>query len=233
MMTEEQQKLVAFLEEKIGSLRFAVKQNAFEKIRPELKHELDCAEIALAALTQPASPALKLPDGLNETTAKLVISFATALAEKLHLSEVKYGWSDAWKNPGWQDKCLADFNHHIGKGDPRDVAAYCAFMWFHGWTTSRLNAPHTAPIEPICATGGAEWVKVPRKLTADNGAKSALIGEFKEDYSVSCPECFGEEECETCDGSGRIHIEVPVSWTTIKAIWDMGVEHFTTAPEVE
>jgi hypothetical protein len=31
--------------------------------------------------------------------------------------------------------------------------------------TKRLNAPHTAPIEPICATGGAEWVKpVPREL---------------------------------------------------------------------
>ncbi|HEH6364040.1 TPA: hypothetical protein SHS77_005889, partial [Raoultella planticola] len=21
------------------------------------------------------------------------------------------------------------------KGDPRDVAAYCAFMWWHGWST--------------------------------------------------------------------------------------------------
>lgn len=59
----DKQALIAFLEDKIVSLRFAVKQNAFEKIRPELKYELACAEVALAALTQTASPALKLPDG--------------------------------------------------------------------------------------------------------------------------------------------------------------------------
>lgn len=29
----------------------------------------------------------------------------------------------------------AHFHQHIAKGDPRDVAAYCAFMWWHGWST--------------------------------------------------------------------------------------------------
>ncbi|WP_293797119.1 hypothetical protein [uncultured Pantoea sp.] len=159
MMTEEKVKeLTKDIQRRIKSTnRWLSANKSIGNPEGEAFRQIEIYELALAALTQPASPALKLPDGLNETTAKLVISFATALAEKLHLSEVKYGWSDAWKNPGWQDKCLADFNHHIGKGDPRDVAAYCAFMWFHGWTTSRLNAPHTAPIEPICATGGAEW----------------------------------------------------------------------------
>ncbi len=158
-MTEEKVKeLTKDIQRRIKSTnRWLSANKSIGNPEGEAFRQIEIYELALAALTQPASPALKLPDGLNETTAKLVISFATALAEKLHLSEVKYGWSDAWKNPGWQDKCLADFNHHIGKGDPRDVAAYCAFMWFHGWTTSRLNAPHTAPIEPICATGGAEW----------------------------------------------------------------------------
>lgn len=75
---------------------------------------------------------------LHPSTKELVNGFATALAEKLRLSEKKYGWSDGWKDADWKDKCLTDFNHHISKGDPRDVAAYCAFMWYHGWSTNSV-----------------------------------------------------------------------------------------------
>ncbi|XFS62695.1 hypothetical protein AAHU08_15995 [Klebsiella pneumoniae] len=74
------------------------------------------------------------------------------------------------------------------------------------------------------------YVMVPLRLTAENGAKEALSGEFSETRFVNCPECFGDDECETCDGSGRIEITVPVTWTTIKAIWAKGVEHFTATP---
>lgn len=75
------------------------------------------------------------------------------------------------------------------------------------------------------------YVMVPMRLTAENGAKGALSGEFSETKSINCPECFGDDECETCDGSGRIEIKVPVSWTTIKDIWIKGVEHFAAAPQ--
>lgn len=74
---------------------------------------------------------------------------------------------------------------------------------------------------------------MPMKLTAENGAKGALSGEFSETKFINCPECFGDDECETCDGSGRIEISVPVSWTTIKEIWAKGVEHFAAAPQQE
>ncbi|EGF6120181.1 hypothetical protein ICC43_001735 [Salmonella enterica] len=77
------------------------------------------------------------------------------------------------------------------------------------------------------------YVLVPKKLTAENGAKSVLSGEFSETKFINCPECFGDDDCETCDGSGRIEITVPVTWTTIKAIWDKGVEHFAAAPQQE
>lgn len=73
------------------------------------------------------------------------------------------------------------------------------------------------------------YVMVPMRLTAENGAKGALSGEFSETKFVNCSECFGDDECETCDGSGRIEITVPVSWTTIKEIWAKGVEHFAAA----
>ncbi len=75
------------------------------------------------------------------------------------------------------------------------------------------------------------YVMVPMRLTAENGAKGALSGEFSETKFVNCPECFGDDECETCDGSGRIEITVPVTWTTIKDIWAKGVEHFAAAPQ--
>lgn len=86
---------------------------------------------------------------------------------------------------------------------------------------------YTAPPAP------SGYVMVPKCLTAENGAKSVMIGEFSETKFINCPECFGDDECETCDGSGRIEISVPVSWTNIKAIWAKGVEHFAAAPKQE
>lgn len=84
-------------------------------------------------------------DGLHPSTMALVNDFATALAEKLHKAELKYGYSNAWTNNGWMTECLAEFHRHIAKGDPRDVAAYCAFMWYHGWKT---EAAQPAPVVP-------------------------------------------------------------------------------------
>ncbi len=77
------------------------------------------------------------------------------------------------------------------------------------------------------------WVMVPKRLTAENGAKGALSGEFSETTFISCPECFGDDDCDTCDGSGRIEIKVPVTWTTIKSIWDKGIAHFAAKPPQE
>ena len=82
---------------------------------------------------------------------------------------------------------------------------------------------------PVTTDG---WVMVPKRLTIENGAKGALSGEFSETVFTNCPECFGDDDCETCDCSGRIEIKVPVSWTTIKTIWAKGCEHFSiVAPQ--
>lgn len=232
-----------------------------------------------------------VPFGLHPDTQKLVIDFCTALAEKLYKAQLKYGYDADWKQDGWPSQCQAHFHQHIAKGDPRDVAAYCAFMWYHGWKT---EAAQTAPVVTFYRDGieaAAKWidqqresydsehgwsdpdtgafefgneaqrgysstleelaegiralhqnagnspaipegyVMVPMRLTADNGAKGALSGEFSETKFVNCPECFGDDECETCDGSGRIEITLPVTWTTIKEIWAKGVEHFAAAPQ--
>lgn len=89
----------------------------------------------------------------------------------------------------------------------------------------RWSCPVHPGKSPVIPEG---YVMVPMSLTAENGAKSVLSGEFSETKFINCPECFGDDECETCDGSGRVEIKVPVSWTTIKAIWVKGVEHFAT-----
>lgn len=92
---------------------------------------------------------------------------------------------------------------------------------------------YTAPPVPVVPVVPDGYALVPMKLTAENGAKGALLGEFSETKFINCPECFGDGECETCDGSGRIGIKVPVNWTTIKEIWAKGVEHFAAAPQQE
>ena len=93
--------------------------------------------------------------------------------------------------------------------------------------TCKLNEP--SGNSPVTPDG---WVIVPKKLTAENGAKGVISGEFSETTFISCPECFGDDDCETCDGSGRIEIKVPVSWTTIKTIWAKGCEYFSiVAPQ--
>lgn len=98
-----------------------------------------------------------------------------------------------------------------------------------GWNACRA-AMLQAGNSPVSPDG---WVMVPMRLTAENGAKGLLSGEFSETKFINCPECFGDDECETCDGSGRIEITVPVTWTTIKEIWAKGIEHFAAAPKQE
>lgn len=86
---------------------------------------------------------LTLGKELHPLTVNLVVRFARALAAKLADAENKYGYSDGWRNAEWMDECRKKLMQHIEKGDPRDVAAYCAFLWHHGESTAG-----TAPKEP-------------------------------------------------------------------------------------
>lgn len=105
-----------------------------------------------------AQPALVIPSELHPDTQKLVTDFCTALAEKLYKAQLKYGYDADWKQDGWPSQCQAHFHQHIAKGDPRDVAAYCAFMWYHGWKT---EAAQTAPVATFYRDGveaAAKWI---------------------------------------------------------------------------
>lgn len=86
---------------------------------------------------------------LHPATDKLVDDFSQALKSKLAEAEAKYGWTNGWLETGWMDDCRAMLMEHVGKGDPRDVAAYCAFLWHHGeLTCSRSDALGLKPLTP-------------------------------------------------------------------------------------
>ena len=90
--------------------------------------------------------------GLHPETARLVRRFAAALADKLRRAEQKYGYSDGWKRRDWEAECQRHLAEHLAKGDPRDVAAYAAFCWHHGWPTTPPQALHADH------DGSAPWV---------------------------------------------------------------------------
>jgi len=81
---------------------------------------------------------IEIPDSLHQDTISLVIRFSEALARKLYKAEVKYGYSDGWMHPEWVEngECSGHLMQHLVKGDPRDVAAYCAFLWHHDSSTT-------------------------------------------------------------------------------------------------
>lgn len=89
-------------------------------------------------MRRPRGPALDVtvPKGLHPTTRALVQEFANALATKLKSAEEKYGYSNGWATQDWEVECRRHLYEHIDKGDPLDVAAYCAFMWRRGWSTN-------------------------------------------------------------------------------------------------
>lgn len=125
MMTEEQkQALINDLQsEKLVLEKWRDDWNTRDKVNYQ------AIDIALVALTQPASPALKLPD--------------------LKAAEEVF-------------KCL-----YSGRALS---AAINAAKWYEE-EAKRLNAPHTVPIEPICATGGVKvpegWSLVPNEATRE------------------------------------------------------------------
>lgn len=78
-----------------------------------------------------------MPQDLHPRTADLVRRFHIALASKLAKAEHKYGYADSWAAANWMDECREQLLRHVAKGDPLDVAAYCAFLWHHGEPTVR------------------------------------------------------------------------------------------------
>lgn len=80
---------------------------------------------------------------------------------------------------------------------------------------------HPAPSVPAAVPDG--YVLMPLKLTAENGAKYALSGEFHVLHRVTCHECGGEG-CSDCDDEGSFEEKIMIGWDDIKDIYRAAVE---------
>ena len=77
---------------------------------------------------------------------------------------------------------------------------------------------------------------MPRRLTAENGAKALLLGEFKLEVTRECPECLELDEpaegCEICDGEGEYAQRHIIPWDKIKFIYSEAVKGLALQPNV-
>ncbi|EPJ8753478.1 hypothetical protein I5S62_05930 [Pseudomonas putida] len=75
---------------------------------------------------------------------------------------------------------------------------------------------------------------MPRRLTAENGAKALLLGEFKLEVTRECPECLElddpAEGCEICDGEGEFAQRHTIPWDQIKFIYSEAVKGLALQP---
>lgn len=100
----------------------------------------------------PAEPAARHPDD------EAVDRFAYAMKQKLALAREKgrSGWQQM--NPAELSDMLRD---HVEKGDPRDVANFCMFLWHHGWVIETTNKPAAQePVAVVDANDDGFWADI-------------------------------------------------------------------------
>lgn len=75
------------------------------------------------------------------------------------------------------------------------------------------------------------YVMVPAALTAENGAKAAMMGEFFIQHTTET--CYSEccDECDMDECNNEKTLDIQVDWTTIKRIYKKAVSLF--APKEE
>ncbi len=164
-------------------------------------------DVAVLPLYRHAQPAPVVPDERYQHLSELYHAQEKRLFKLL--KRVKGPEFDKYSHTPLQ---AIDFLESVFFGDSEDDAR-----------AAMLQAGNS----PVIPDG---YVMVPMRLTAENGAKAALLGEFNLEYSLTCHECFGEG-CDDCSREGAWTNTIPIDWTTIKKIWAKGVEHFAAAPQ--
>lgn len=133
-------------------------------------HELSCYIVGRQnhnVLTNQPNRVYRLRESSSQPYPKLLLGlviqeFAAELYDKALKAQAKYGFNElGWASPDWQEELQRGIAEHLQKGDPRDVAIYSLFAWFHGWPTA---AP--APASSLLVGGPAEaqWAALEAKL---------------------------------------------------------------------
>ncbi len=116
---------------------------------------------------------------MHPNTQALVNEFAAAMTAKLERAEQKYGYRDNWLTDNWEAECRQKLVDHIDKGDPLDVAAYCAFMWRRGWSTASKVA---------CTVCGEVVLAVAAQVMTTCAVSAAASNIFRANASVASGE---------------------------------------------
>lgn len=99
------------------------------------------------------------------------------------------------------------------------------------WHARAKLAEQPAPVE-VVPDG---YCIMPRQLTAENGAKALLLGEFKLLVTKECPECCELEEptegCSICDGEGEYGQKHTIPWDQLKYIYSKAVSGLAVKTE--
>lgn len=116
-------------------------------------HLAECFDVSygMGQAFERAKAVLDKPPAAGDLLSDLVARFSAALLDKLQAAEEKYGWENGWIETGWEADCQQALLKHLGKSDPRDVAAYCAFLWHHGWPTVAPTPPATSDLRELAA----------------------------------------------------------------------------------
>lgn len=106
-----------------------------------------------------------------------------------------------------------------GNGIPQHISSVKEYALAYPERKVTPLYAHPAPV-PAVPDG---YVLMPMKLTAENGAKYALSGEFHVLHRVTCNECGGEG-CSDCDDDGWLEEKIMIGWDDIKDIYRAAVE---------
>lgn len=163
-------------------------------------------------------------NSLHPATQDLVRRFSAALSEKLAAAQQKYGYSDGWMRSDWMDECRQHLRAHVEKGDPRDVAAYCAFLWHHGESTATQMSRDGGKNIPFVAADNA--------IAATDAALTSAYAEGREDEAEESmkfrlriarllAELHGEEYLSEQQCAKYMGIDL-VSWRRIERTFSVG-----------
>ncbi|WP_405129344.1 hypothetical protein [Pseudomonas urmiensis] len=134
----------------------------------------------------------------------------------------------------WHDLAVAPAPHP----HPEPIAWMVGTaIWWTKEEAERDAAANGLPIVPIgpLVSIPDEYCLMPKRLTAENGAKALLLGEFKLEDIQECPECRERDEpvdgCEICDGEGEYGQRHIIPWDKIKYIYSEAVRGLAIHPK--
>ncbi|WDY60354.1 hypothetical protein [Pseudomonas sp. PSKL.D1] len=130
-----------------------------------------------------------------------------------------------------------EFTQPAPQPNPEPIAWMVGTAFWWNKEEAERDAAETGlpvvPVGPLVSIPDG-YCLMPKRLTAENGAKALLLGEFKLEVTQECPECRELDEavegCEICDGEGEYGQRHIIPWDKIKYIYSEAVRGLAIQP---